>query len=54
MGMDEYQKDTLIDELEKLIVTKAMEIRIKDVEIRSLKERIERLEAQAKEKEKNK
>lgn len=47
--MDEYGKDILIDELQKLVVSKSVEIRLKDIEIKNLKATIERFEKQAKE-----
>lgn len=46
--MDEYQKDILIDELQKLVVSKSLEVRIKDFEIKDLKATIECLENQLK------
>lgn len=42
--MSEYQTQVLIEELQKLIVSKELAIKCKDIEIASLKKEIERLE----------
>ena len=42
--MGEYHTQVLIKELEKLIVSKQLDIDCKDIEIASLKKEIERLE----------
>ena len=42
--MNEYETEVLIDELEKLVVSKTMESKAKDFKIAELKKEIERLE----------
>lgn len=46
--MSVYEKDILIDELQKLVVSKTLEIKIKDIEIDRLKKQVERSEAKVK------
>lgn len=52
--MNEYEKDILINELQKMIVDKSMALILKDHEISNLKKEVERLEAQAKTNKENK
>lgn len=42
--MQDYQKEVLIKELEKLIVSQSITISCKDIEISRLKKEVERLE----------
>ena len=42
--MEEYDKQVLIDELQKLVVTKAKENKLQAFEIKRLKEKVEQLE----------
>jgi 5'-3' exonuclease len=42
--MSEYESKMLIEELEKLVVSKQLTINCKDIEIEKLKKEIERLE----------
>lgn len=42
--MSEYETQVLIDELEKLVVSKTLTIKVKDHEIAELKKEVERLE----------
>ena len=44
--MSEYEKDILINELQKLVVSKSMDISIKNYEIGELKKSVESLKAE--------